>query len=278
MDLNRWFRRIYAIMWFSWQELSNWTKPYIFAVYVMVRPLFGLLLYAYIYIAFAITSGLVNPDAAFYLITGIAFYNFIGEGIYGVTWVIHEEREHYSILKYNYISFPNLRDYLLARSLVNYIIGFIVSIIVLIIGFYLVGLGVSYLNPNIPLLLLMYIIGFIWSSFLAVTVSGTSLFSAEYGPLISEAIAGLLFLLGNVLFPTSILPQWLLPLAEVLPMADWMELMRYSLNIGYQVNLLFLLSKLLIKTIIYVIIGIVFFAIADRLARKRGLLEASFHH
>lgn len=278
MDVIKWFRRIHIILWFSWQELSNWTKPYIFALYIMIRPLFGLLLYAYIYIAFAIASGLVDLNAAFYLISGIALYNFIGEGIYGVTWVIHEEREHYSILKYNYISFPNLRDYLLARSLVNYIIGFIISVIILIIGFHLVGLGFSYFNLNIPLLLLLYIIGFLWSSFLAITVSGTSLFSSEYGPLISEAIGGLLFLLGNVLFPVNILPNWLLPLAEALPMADWMELMRHALNLNYMVNLSHLLAKLLIKTLLYILIGLFFFALADKLARKKGLLEASFHH
>lgn len=165
----------------------------------MIRPIFSLL-YAYIYIAFAVISGLVDYERAFYMISGIACYNFIGEGLYGVIWVIHEEREHYSILKYNYISFPNLRDYLLARSIVYYIIGVCLLIIILIVGLSLVGVNPLYLKPNIPLFLLAITIGFIWSAFLGVIVSGASLFSSEYGPLISESVAGLLFLLGNVLF------------------------------------------------------------------------------
>jgi ABC-type polysaccharide/polyol phosphate export permease len=278
MDVGGYFRKIYAIMWFSWQELSNWTKPHIFIAYLMVRPIFGLLLYAYIYIAFAMASGLVNLEKAFYLVSGMAFYNFIGNGIYGVVWVIHEEREHYNILKYNYVSFPNLRDYLLARSIVHYIIGMALTIIVLLIGLPLVGYNPLTLKPNIPILIFVFLIGFVWSSFLSIIMSGISLFSSEYGPLISEAFGGLLFLLGNVLFPISALPGWLLPAAYALPMMEWTELARYAVNTAYPIDPLNTAILLLVKTVIYVIIGVAFFTFADRQARNKGLLEASLYH
>jgi|Deesub1362B_J571_1020462.scaffolds.fasta_scaffold00003_632 ABC-2 type transport system permease protein len=278
MDVENYLRKIYAIMWFSWQELSNWTKPHIFIAYLMVRPIFGLLLYAYIYIAFAVTSGLVDPQRAFYLITGIAFYNFIGNGIYGVVWIIHEEREHYNILKYTYISFPKLRDYLLARSIVYYIIGIGLSIVVLLIGLPLVGYNPLLLKPNVPLLIFIFLIGFVWSAFLSIVMSGSSLFSSEFGPLISEAFGGLLFLLGNVLFPITSLPEWLQPAAYALPMMDWMELARFSINPAYPIDPVNTTIILVIKTLVYVIIGIGFFALADKLARDRGLLETSLYH
>ena len=278
MDVTNYLRKIYAIMWFSWQELSNWTRAHVFIAYLLVRPIFGLLLYAYIYIAFAMTSGLVNLEKAFYLVSGMAFYNFIGNGIYGVVWVIHEEREHYNILKYNYVSFPNLRDYLLARSIVHYIIGMALTGVVLLIGLPLVGYNIFSLKPDIPVLLFVFLIGFVWSSFLSIVMSGISLFSSEYGSLISEALGGLLFLLGNVLFPVSSLPNWLLPAAYALPMMDWTELARYAINTAYPINPVNTIIILVIKTMIFVIIGILFFTLADRLARDRGLLEASLYH
>ncbi|PCN50252.1 hypothetical protein B6U99_05455 [Candidatus Geothermarchaeota archaeon ex4572_27] len=278
MGVRPWFRRVYAVMWLSWQEMSNWTRPYVFAAYLLMRPMFSLLLYAYIYIAFAVTSGVADERAAFYLISGVAMYNFVGEGMYGVLWVIHEEREHYGILKYNYISFPNLRDYLLARAAVYYVAGAITSLATLVVGLWLVGLGPLYLSPNPALIALLYAMGFLWSGFLAVMASGTSLFSAEYGPVMAEALAGLLFLLGNVIFPVEMLPWWLRPLADALPMADWMELMRASLLAAYGVDVPARLASLAAKTAVIVCAGVAFFELADRKAREGGLLEASFHH
>ncbi|RLE85451.1 MAG: hypothetical protein DRJ41_01190 [Thermoprotei archaeon] len=278
MDVAKLLRRVYAISWLSWQELSNWTHPAIFMAYTLVRPIFGILLYAYIYVAFAISSGKANPSAAFYLITGVSFYNYIGNGIYGVVWVIHEERDHYRLLKYTYVSYPSLQGYLAARGLVHYVIGFILSLVSIGIGFTVTGLSPS-LQPNIPLLIVNLIVGMAWCTSIGITVSSLSLFSSEYGPLISESVGGLLFLVGSVIFPAKELPPWLYTLSEALPMKEWMELMRHSINTSYVPgNVQGLLVSQLMKALFYVTLSYVVFKALDRLVRLKGGLEATLEH
>ena len=154
MDVGKSLRRIYAISWLSWLELSNWTRPIVFIAYTLVRPMFSLLLYAYIYIAFAVATGYMNPEAAFYMITGISFYNYIGNGIYGLTWVIHDEREHYRILKYNYLALPDLQFYLASRGIIHYLIGLMLAVVTFPLGLWLVGYNPLSLRVDIGLLAL----------------------------------------------------------------------------------------------------------------------------
>ena len=278
MDVNKLLRRLYAVSWLSWQELSNWTHPLVFIAYIMVRPLFGILLYAYIYVAIVIASGKVDPSSAFYLITGASFYNYIGNGLYGVVWVIHDERDHYRLLKYTYISYPSLQGYLIARGLVYYLIGIALSTVSLVVGLAVTGLGIQLL-PNIPLLIVNLIIGAIWCTSLSIVVSSLSLFSSEYGPLIAESMGGLLFLVGNVIFPVEKLPYWLYLIAEAIPMKEWMEITRHSINVNYPISNIFdLLFSEIVKTMVYVIFSYVFFRIMDKLVRIKGNLEASMEH
>jgi hypothetical protein len=61
-------------------------------------------------------------------------------------------------------------------------------------------------------------------------------------------------------------------------MMDWMELARFSINPAYPIDPVNTTIILVIKTLVYVIIGIGFFALADKLARDRGLLETSLYH
>lgn len=278
MDVRKLLRRIYAVSWLSWLELSNWTKPLVFVAYSLARPMFSLLLYAYIYIAFAVAAGYADPEKAFYLVTGTALYNYIGSGIYGVAWVIHEEREHYRILKYNYLSFPDLQLYLISRAVVHYLLGLFLAAVTLLVGLPLVGYDLELLKPNLPLLLVNALLGFAWCTALGVMVASTSLFSAEYGPLISESTGGLLFLVGSVLFPAEQLPHWLYPVVEAIPLREWMELSRYALNPSYLIDPFSTLLSQALKTAVYLAFSTVVFRVMSRLVRAKGYLEATTEH
>ena len=279
MDVARWLRRFRAAVWLTWKEQSNWTRPYIYILYSMITPFFSVLIYAYIYVVIAFFSGLVDYSRAFYLVSGVALYNFIGSGLYGLIWTIHSEREHFRTLKYTYLAFPSLHLYLMARSFFHFILGGIYAVVMFIAGLLITGYPLETLNPNIVEVLLLLIIGYLWSSQLGVMVAGTSIFSSEYGPLISEAVGGILFLVGAVLYPVSALPPFIQPIASVFPMMEWMELMRHSLNQSYIItNIGDMYLSLIVKTVIYILLSIVYFSIIERLTRKRGYLEATLHH
>ena len=278
MDVRKALRKVYAISWLSWLELSNWTKPPIFIAYTLVRPLFTLLMYAYIYVAFVAASGRLSPEVAFYMISGISFYNYIGNGLYGVVWVIHEEREHYRLLKYNYLALPDLQFYLASRGVIHYGIGLMLSFVTYPLGLWLLGYDPLRLRPDPLILLANLLVGYVWCTSLGVALAATSLFSAEWGPLISESMGGLLFLVGSVLFPAERLPYWLRPVVDALPMREWMEVTRHALNAGYRVDVIGLLGSESLKAVIYAVASTAFFKAIDRLVRAKGYLEATTEH
>ncbi len=279
MDLSSWITRFKAVVWLTWKEQSGWTRPPYYIGYIMVTPFFQLILYAYLYIVLAFYSGLVNIDMAYYLVTGVALYNFIGAGLYGLIWTVHSEREHFRTLKYTYMAFPNLQLYLLSRGFFHYITGAVSTFVMLISGFVLTGVPLSQLSIKPLFLIQLLVLGFLWSSQLGIMVAGSSIFSSEYGPLISEAVGGILFLLGAVLYPIESLPSYIKPASEIFPMKEWIELMRHAINSSYvsgDVN--HTLISLIIKTAIYVLVAFIFFRFTENLARKKGLLEATLHH
>ena len=279
MDVVRWLRRFRAAVWLTWKEQSNWTRPYIYILYSMITPFFSVLVYAYIYVVIAFYSGLVDLSRAYFLVSGVSLYNFIGSGLYGLIWTIHSEREHFRTLKYTYLAFPSLHVYLLARSFFHFILGGIYALVMFIAGLLITSYPLGSLNPNLLEVISLLIIGYLWSSQLGVMVAGTSIFSSEYGPLISEAVGGILFLVGAVLYPVSALPPFIQPLANLFPMMEWMELMRHALNQSYYIaDVGGMYMSLIAKTAIYILVSIVYFGIIERLTRKRGYLEATLHH
>jgi len=278
MDVRRLLRRVYAISWLSWMELSNWTKPFIFLIYSLVKPISSILIYAYIYLAFLLIAGETNIESGFYLLTGGAFFNIIESGVYGVVWVIHDEREHYETLRFTYISYPSLYGYLVSRGLPHYLIGVLPTVAVLLIGLPLVGYPMENLSPNLLILLINFILCVLWCSSLSALISSLTLFSSEYGTLVADSFGGFLLLVGGVLFPSSSLPQFIQPLAEIFPLQEWMELNRWGLNNRYPIDVPLLLWSQVLKTIFWIILSFIIFNAMERLVRKKGLLEAVTTH
>jgi len=279
MDIRKWVYRIKTVIWLSYTEQSNWTKIPFYIIYIFINPVFEVAIFSYVYIAVAYVGNLLDPLNAFYMITGVGLFNFIGSGLYGVIWTIHSEREHFRTLKYTYLAFPNLHLYLTFRGLYHYIIGLITSTTMIIIGLTLTNnLYMLDKIEAVPIIILL-ISGVIWSSQLGVLVAASSIYSSEYGPLISEAFGGILFLLGAVLYPIEALPPLIQPLAYIFPTIEWLDLMRYYLSSRYSVgdvNILWI--NLLIKMIGYIIVVYIYFRIVEYMVRRRGMLEASLHH
>ncbi len=277
--MRGWLNRVKAVIWLTLKEQSNWTRIPFYVIYIFINPIFEVAIFSYVYIAVAYVGNILNPQDAFYMISGVSLFNFIGSGLYGIIWTIHSEREHFRTLKYTYLAFPNLHIYLTSRGIYHYILGFFTSTSMLILGLYLTG-NLNYLNGWSPFqILILIIIGVIWSSQLGVMVAGSSIYSSEYGPLISEAFGGILFLLGGVLYPVDALPPFLRPLAHIFPTIEWLELMRYYISSYYHIeNIGYLWTLLILKTVIYVLAVYIYFRIVEYFVRRKGMLEVSLHH
>ncbi len=88
--------------WLGWQIESNWTDPFLFAVYSVIKPVAGAAILVVMYAV--ITRGDFESPLFSYILLGNAFYIYVGQIMSGISWAVIEDREHYRTMKYLYIA------------------------------------------------------------------------------------------------------------------------------------------------------------------------------
>ena len=88
--------------WLGWQIESNWTDPFLFAIYSMLKPLASAAILVVMY--GVITNGQFENPIFPYIYLGNAFYIYVGAVMTGVSWAVIDDREHYRTLKYIYVA------------------------------------------------------------------------------------------------------------------------------------------------------------------------------
>ena len=114
--------------WLGWQVESNWTDPFLFAVYVIIKPLAAAAILVVMYTI--ITGGNYDSPLFPYIYLGNAFYIYVGAVMSGVSWAVIDDREHYKTLKYMYIAPINIPFYWLGRGVSRFLIGTVAVIVV----------------------------------------------------------------------------------------------------------------------------------------------------
>src|SRR3970282_2262896 len=88
--------------WLGWQIESNWTDPFLFAVYSVIKPVAGAAILVVMY--GVITGGDFSAPLFSYILLGNAFYIYVGQIMSGISWAVIEDREHYRTMKHRYIA------------------------------------------------------------------------------------------------------------------------------------------------------------------------------
>lgn len=87
-------RRILKVgAWLGWQIESNWTDPFLFAVYSVVKPVAGALILVFMYLV-VVRGGLGNPLFPYICVRNV-FYIYVGAVLMGISWAVIGDREHY---------------------------------------------------------------------------------------------------------------------------------------------------------------------------------------
>jgi ABC-2 type transport system permease protein len=266
--------------WLGWQMESNWTRPFIFAIYAIVRPIAGALTLMVMFTIIAYLGGYDSPDLFHHAFIGFAFYMYIFEVLFGVTWVIHDDREHFRTLKYIYISPANYFVYILGRTLSKVAITTFAVIITLTFGVFFLGIPINIFGINWLLFIPVLIIGLLSIVTFGLALAGISFLTAKHTMGMNEGIAGVFFLFCGVIFPLHALPAWGISFAKILPITYWFDLIRTSLGAGAGVDAAMAgtstevgLIILTISTICFALFSIGTFKLGDYLARKKGLMD-----
>jgi ABC-2 type transport system permease protein len=267
--------------WLGWQLEANWTSPWIFLLYSIVKPIAGTLILVVMYLV--VLQGAQNNIELFsYMYVGNAFYVFVAQIMLGATAVILEDREHYHTLKQIYIAPISLYAYIIGRTLSKAVVAAIAVVITMAFGMIALGVPVQLLLVNWGLLALAMAIGLACIFMIGIALSGVTFLVARHSTGINEGIAGLMYLFSGVVYPLSVLPAWGQAIGAALPTTYWLELVRRALlpNVDIEaisglggVSDIEILAALALTTLLFLMLSTTVFRYADRRARRRGKVD-----
>ena len=146
MNRSETYRSFTMATWLGWQVESNWTDPFLFAIYVIIKPLATAAILVVMYAI--ITGGDYDSPVFPYIYLGNAFYIYVGAVMTGVSWAVIDDREHYKTLKYMYIAPISIQFYLLGRGVSRFLIGTVAVIVTIAVGALFLNLPLNLAEVN----------------------------------------------------------------------------------------------------------------------------------
>lgn len=278
--LSTFKRSFRTAAWLGWQVESNWTDPLLFFAFSVLKPVSSVLILVFMYHAVA-GAGSGAPIYA-YIYLGNAFYIYVGAVMAGTSFAVLDDRERYRTLKYIYIAPISVPVYLMGRAMARFVVGTMAVLITLLAGVLFFGVPVNLLAIQWPLFLVTMALGLLCLSFMGLIIGGWTLNIRAEPWFLGDAVAAALYLFSGAIFPITLLPAWLQPIAYVLPVTYWLELLRRALlgpgaaafpTFAAYSNTL-LLGILAGITLAFGLLAAVSFRIFDHIARDNGMIDA----
>jgi ABC-2 type transport system permease protein len=262
-----------SAMWLEYQIEANWTTPLIFFLYNTLKPVGSSLLLLAMY--YVVTGGFLGGDALYFLYIGNAFYMLVSQTLFNVGWIVHDDREHFQILKYLYISPMSYFVYLIGRSAMRFLLSLVPLTVLIVLG---ILLKVPY-NIDPLLLAATFALGWLFIISAGLLLCAINLLTARHAESVGQAFAGIFYLLSGVIFPLHVLPSWATSFSLILPSTYWFSLVRRSvlgteidtIMGGYSTGEVALL--LIILSSAFFVLSFGMYRFSDYLARKKGMLD-----
>ncbi|MGH2358752.1 MAG: ABC transporter permease [Candidatus Limnocylindria bacterium] len=267
------WRTFRAAIGLGWAVESNWSDPFLFAVYTVAKPLAAALI---LVLMFTVITGGQQGEFLEYLVVGSALWQIVFGVLAGLVLGILEDRERYRMMKYVVLTPTSLFPFLLGRGLARILISFLAVAVTLVVGVLFLGVELR-LDP--PLFAAATLLGLPAVMALGIFMGGWCLQLRQEAWSYPEAIAGSLYLLSGAIFPIDLLPGFLQPVAYAFPTTWWLEASRRGLlgqGAPGQLGTLpdgLVLALLAVTTVAAVAVALAAFAWFLRRARQQGLLD-----
>jgi ABC-2 type transport system permease protein len=272
----------------GWQMEANWTDPLLFFIYSVAKPVAAALI---LVVMLQVVGGSATAQYRSFVVIGTALWAIVTSGVAGLAQAVLEDREHYRMLKYVYVSPSDFVVVLLGRGVARLSVGAAGAVITLAIG--VVALGVHF-DPaaiNWPVLIATTLLGLAAVVALGVLMAAVCLQTRQESWSYPEAVAGALFLLSGAVFPLSILPLPVQAIGLAMPLGWWIEGFRRAFDpaspsaIGGPGSLFQSVTgqvspsnadvfvALLVTGAVITLAAAVIFRLSSRRAKERGLLD-----
>ena len=266
-----------AAVWLEWQARGNWTNPFVFALFLTLRPITAALVLVLMY--HAIAGNQTQGAALGFLVVGSAAWTFVEQVMAGLPQAVMADREEYAMLKYVYITPQSFMTFLIGRSGPRMATSLFSFVVTLTLGTLLLGVPIHPLAVNYLLLFGSLALGLLAIVGLGLAFAGLGLVLKRGAWEMPDAVAGAFYLVAGAIFPVAKLPGWLEQIALFVPLTSWLELTRRALLGNDQIfNFPIVatgevLMRLVITSLASVVIGIATFKIGEHFARERGQLD-----
>ncbi|MEJ2210439.1 MAG: ABC transporter permease [Anaerolineae bacterium] len=272
--------------WLGWQIESNWTDPFLFFVYSIIKPVASVMILVVMY--WVITRTDTTSPYFAYMYLGNAAYIYVGSILVGVSWAVIDDREHYQTLKYIYVSPIKLYFYLLGRGMARFLTGSLAVAITMAFGLLVLRLPIRLADVSWAYLGASMLLGLASLGLLGLLLGAATMQMARHYWSVGESVAGALFLFCGAIFPIDVLPSVLRPLAFGLPLTYWLESLRRAIlgseaSRGISPSLagisdVQLLLILLGTTLAAAVVSVFFFRWSEHRAREKGLIDMTTHY
>ena len=211
----------------GWAVESNWTDPFVFMTYQIVRPLLGAFI---LVVMFKVVTGQPASAPAFAQVyVGNAMFMLVVQVLFGIGIVIFEDRERFEMLRYIYLAPMGLGTYLTGRGLAKTLATTAGVVVTLLVGSLMFGIRYDMALVDIPYFAATLVLGIMAILAVGVGLAGIELVTSREGFGLSEGVASVLYLLSGAVFTIDILPRWMVSVGHVLPFTYWLEALRRSL-------------------------------------------------
>jgi ABC-2 type transport system permease protein len=209
----------------------------------------------------------------FYLSIGAIMWSYLSVLFYIVSEAVAWERWE-GTLEYTFMAPVHRLTHLTGVCAFAAIYGLVRIVLMLLLIVWVFRLDLS--QANIPAALSVLLVASFAMLGLGLMGAVLPLMSPEKGAQGAHILLAVLLLVSGVYYPITVLPEWMQPLAWFCPMYWALNALRASLLEGAGFGLIWRdLVMLALSGAVYIPLGYWFFSIAERYAKKHGLLKRS---
>lgn len=276
--VTRALRTFKVATWLGWQIQSNWTDPLLFFIYSVARPLGGTLILVFMF--FVVAGGRRGRMLDFFVV-GAAFWPLVVFAMQGVAWALLEDREHFKTIRYVYTSPIPFWAYLVGRGFALAAVGLSATLITIAVGILILRVPIVLPLERIPYLLTALALGVAGLLAVGMILAGAIFLVSGEAWRLPDAVGQALYLVCGAVFPITVLPDWLEPVARVIPITYWLEAMRRGLLPPGAARSLpemgdgTVLANLVLLTAAAAALGAFVYSVGLTRARRKGILDAA---
>ncbi len=277
---QRW-RTLKIAAWLGWEMDSNWTEPWLFILYSVIKPVASAFILVLMYVILFVAVGQNQDPASFaYLYVGNSFFIFVGSVLFGTFQVIQSDREWYETMRYVYIAPMSFYTYVVGRAASKVAVAALAVIITLAFGVGVLGVRLAISPWNLPVFAVALALGLVCLVAIGLCLAGVSFMIARHTSALAEGIPGLFFVFCGVLYPLTVLPAWIRGVGTAIPLTYWFDLTRRvllppsTIVTGLeQYSNLQILAILAASSFVFFLLSIGIFKLGEYLARKAGKID-----